>query len=269
MIGPENSRRILLLKDNAIDYPELWCKVWIEAHGAEQGMFAELFARSRCKKAPTPEEADLVIFGGGADVDPVFYGDKPHPSTHIDPSRDSSDLSLYKKCLDLGIPMIGVCRGAQFLSVMNGGKLFQNVNHHYGEHTMWDLRNKDQIPDCSSVHHQMVKPNALGGMEVIAVAHVSDKRESGDGKIETGHKQDIEAFFYRDTCCFGVQGHPEYTGYPKFTKWFLKMVDELIITNPDISWNKDAKNLRIKGDILGLRKEEWKAKTDATKQAAN
>lgn len=256
-----------MLRDNVIDYPELWCRVYVEAHGSERGMFAELFARARCKKALRPEDADIVVFGGGPDVDPVFYGETPHPSCHIAPERDQADLALYKKCLDLGIPMVGVCRGAQFLHVMNGGKLFQDVNHHYGEHSMWDIRDKINVPDVSSVHHQMCRPNAINGMEIIAEAHVSDRRAINATKEEKGHKKDIEAFFYRETCCFGVQGHPEYTGYPKFTKWFLGKVNDLLIVNPDIKWTGD--NLRIDPDVLGLRKEEWKAKQKALVATAN
>lgn len=260
---------MILLRDNEVDYPELWSRVFIQSDRMETAMFSAMFARARCKRADSPEDADFVVFGGGADVDPVFYGEIPHAKTHTSPDRDSMDLALYKKCLDQGIPMVGVCRGAQFLHVMNGGKLFQDIDEHYGEHCMWDIEKGILIPDVSSVHHQMVRPNKINGMKIVAEAHISKERWLNPHTVQRGKGKDIEAFFYRDTCCFGVQGHPEYTGYPNFTKWFLNCVNDYIITNPDVGWNKNLEHIRIKGDVLGLRKEEWKAKTEAAQAAAN
>lgn len=254
----EKGKKLILMKGTETDYPELWMKVYVEATAFEMPSFAGMFSLARCRKADKPEDADIVVFSGGPDVDPVFYGERPHASTQVSPSRDSTDLALYKKCLDNGIPMVGICRGAQFLHVMNGGKLYQDVDNHYGEHNMWDLKNKKMVYDVSSVHHQMVRPNFDNGMEIISESHISTRRWIDDKTLEKGSKRDIESFFYRDTCCFGVQGHPEYSGYTGFTLWFLKMVEDLIILNPDVKWTGD--NLRIMPDLLAQRKEGWTSK---------
>lgn len=257
------TKKLVLMKDTQLKFPELWIKVYVQTDEYEMPSFASMFASARCRQALTPEDADLVVFGGGPDVDPLFYGEKPHHTTKISPTRDSSDLALYKKCLDLGIPMFGVCRGAQFLHVMNGGKLFQDVDGHYGEHTMWDRKNKRVLLGVSSVHHQMCIANTEGGMDIIAEAHTSSKRWLNPDKCESGHKRDLEAFFYRDTCAFGVQGHPEYSGYPEFTLWALKMIEDLIICNPDVKWT--GNNLRILPDLLEQRQKGWSTKKGGPK----
>jgi gamma-glutamyl-gamma-aminobutyrate hydrolase PuuD len=207
-----------------------------------------MFVRTGCYKADTPEEADLVVFGGGSDLDPKLYREERHGMTFYDSARDDSDMLLYLKCLELGIPMMGVCRGAQFLHVMNGGKLFQDVDGHYGPHKLHVLGDCQLIEKVSSVHHQSCIQNVKNGMKVLAVCHESKERWLNDKVKETGPKPDIEAFFYRDTGCFGVQGHPEYAGYNKYTQWCLEQINDLFLTNPDYEWS--GSHYRMRKDLV-------------------
>lgn len=248
-----DSFRVTLIKDTALDYPDLYLDVWIEGDKYEQIAFSDMFVRARCHRAKSIEEADLVVFTGGDDVDPVLYGEAAHESTVFNPDRDSRDIEVYQKCYDAGIPMFGVCRGAQFGHVMNGGKLYQHVDNHNGPHQMYLVRDKKYLNNVSSVHHQMCIRNEEGGMEVLGESpRASERWVSATEKIE-GHLQDVEAFWYRDTCFFGVQGHPEYKGYNIFTQWCLQEIENLIINNPDLI-RVDGK-LRLKPDILEQRKQ--------------
>lgn len=58
-----------------------------------------------------PEEADLVIFTGGEDVDPSLYNEPRHPRTSSNITRDIREKDIYEYCLDKKIPMLGICRG--------------------------------------------------------------------------------------------------------------------------------------------------------------
>lgn len=247
------TRKVTLLRGRTIEYPELYLKVFVEADTYETPLFGQMFGQAYCRRADKPEEASLVVFGGGSDVDPVLYGERPHKTTHCSPLRDSRDMELYAQCLEEGIPMMGVCRGAQFLWVMNGGKLYQDVNNHYGDHSMWDLHNKRLVGLVSSVHHQMCA-GRMENAEVIACSRESTRRDMNDAEYEDGKKADIESFFIRDTCAFGVQGHPEYSRYPEFTAWTLNMINDLIITNPDVTWRNNC--LRLHPDIVKQRDQK-------------
>lgn len=248
--------RTTILKDTLLEFPELWMEVYIAADASEYPNFVEMFMKARCTKASSPETADLVVFGGGPDVNPIYYDEKPHSTTHFYSKRDEADLKLYETCVNLGIPMFGVCRGAQFLHVMNGGKLFQHVNNHTGDHQMWDFKHKRLIGKVSSVHHQMCIPNRAGGMEIIADAHESTERWENPEKKSTGKLSDVEAFFYRDTCAFGVQGHPEYRGYHQFAVWTLEQINELIVCSPDLEMRNNVR--RMKEDLMAERDARWK-----------
>ncbi len=231
----KGARRVALMREQVITYPELWLEVFVAGDSSEQRAFADMFTRSRCLMASEPLKADLVVFTGGVDVDPALYGAKKHPKTETpSPERDQADMAIYKICLDNGIPMLGVCRGAQFLHVMNGGKLYQHVTNHYGDHSMWikDAQGSRNI-NVSSVHHQAVVPNEPGGMKILGDASKAATRFLETEEPEKGHHFDVEAFFYPDTCCLGVHGNPEYRGYPEFANWTLEQIRDLIVSSPD------------------------------------
>lgn len=248
--------KVIISEDHALDYPDLTLEVFINGTEYEEPAFAEWMMRATCRRATTLEEADLCVFTGGADVDPVFYGARKHDTTKIDTRRDERDLIVYKECYDQGIPMLGICRGAQFLHVMNGGRLYQDIDGHVGNHKIVDLEQRRVIDRISSVHHQSCIPNLEGGMRILATASQSRKRVKYDNELEEfvtelGIKPDVEAFFYPETCCLGVQGHPEYKTYNAFSVWVLNLINRWVIENPDVDFVNNVRRLRP--DILGMR----------------
>lgn len=253
-------RKVSLFKEMPVEYPQLWLEIFVVGDAIEQRAFADMFVRAQCTKAPSVDTADLVIFTGGADVNPLLYGETPHPSTFFNKDRDEADMLVYAECLKQGIPMFGVCRGAQFLHVMHGGKLYQDIDHHNGDHNIWDVTDNTMIKSVSSVHHQSCIPNPDNGMIIVADAYKSKNRWINDKVKETGPRTayDVEAFFYRDTCSFGVQGHPEYKGYSEFRVWTLNKLHQYIIGNPDLE--RKGRNLRIKDDILSMREKKFEDK---------
>jgi len=97
------------------------------------------------------EQADIIIFTGGSDVDPKMYGHKDIAShgTHFE--RDIWELELYLQIQAKKKPLcfvIGICRGAQFLSTLTAYHnsdfnkplikrgLVQHVDNHGGYHTI-------------------------------------------------------------------------------------------------------------------------------------
>lgn len=251
---PEIRYPITLIRDHVEDYPELWLSVYLAGPPHETRRFIDMFSRARCRAAESPEMADLVVFAGGDDISPELYGEKVenrHMQTHFNRQRDVDDVKLFLKCLEEGIPMFGVCRGLQFLHAANGGRVYQHVDGHHGDHSIWDIQSKRTIDKVSSVHHQMcIFDPKIEGVELLATGHSSTSRWKNAAIHQTGKSADVEALFYRDTCSFGVQGHPEYQGYPVFTKWCLDGINEFVGLNPDIDWKP------IKGKIQRRRMKQ-------------
>ena len=156
-------------------------------------------------------DADICLFTGGPDVDPQLYGQKKHKTTYLSEQRDTEDLDAYinsEHCL-----RVGVCRGAQFLNVMNGGSLWQDVNNHRAPHFMVDLQTGQNLW-VTSTHHQMMIPGETAYR--VAVCHCADRKET-DTKIwtkDSAKKRDPEAddwevLWYEESSSLCFQPHPE------------------------------------------------------------
>ncbi len=71
---------------------------------------------------------DGVLLSGGPDVAADRYGAAPHPRTGAPHRlRDAAELAVLDRALAAGLPVLGVCRGAQLLNVALGGTLHQHL----------------------------------------------------------------------------------------------------------------------------------------------
>jgi len=129
-------------------------------------------------------ELDGIVFTGGEDINPSYYGAEKHEKLEaVNNERDSYDLTLFKLATDRNVPVLGICRGLQLINVGMGGTLYQDipsektseVNHRPGLggkhlahevslvpgsqiHQIW---NQSSIK-TNSMHHQGIQKLAPG-----------------------------------------------------------------------------------------------------------
>lgn len=178
----------------------------------------------------THKDADLIQFTGGEDVTPSMYGERSHPTTHSSLERDKAEYFLYADVLGAK-PMAGICRGGQFLNVVNGGELYQDVDGHAigGTHPMYTTDGR--TIEVTSTHHQMMRP--MKGATVIATAHEATRKEYMRGKfvvIDNGmEKPDVEVVMYKQNRCLCFQPHPEFERAPKeCTDYYFELIEEIL-----------------------------------------
>ena len=153
---------------------------------------------------------DGLVLSGGADLGPELYSAEPEPLTDSRPARDSGEMLLARAALAADLPILGVCRGLQLLTVAAGGSLHQHlpdlIGHEkhrpapgvYGQQEahftpgsrIADLMADDQAIHC--YHHQSV---ADPGSLVITGRTADDVVES----VEDPGRRFV----------LGVQWHPE------------------------------------------------------------
>ena len=114
------------------------------------------------RKENPDDKLALVIWGGG-DISPTLYGELPSEACGAEvelSDRDKLEVALARKAFEMDIPIIGVCRGAQMVCALAGGKLVQHVTRHAGGYH--DLFTSDgKLMRCPSLHHQMMYPWGL------------------------------------------------------------------------------------------------------------
>ena len=160
------------------------------------------------------ESIDLVVFTGGSDVNPDYYGQNIGKFTHIDKERDAFEVSVWER-LSKSIVKIGICRGSQFLTAMSGGSLVQHVNGHGGEHII--STKEDFNLKMTSTHHQMMYPNDLSkdAYDLIAWSTYFKSDTYLNGKNEEMEIPreflEPEIVYYKNTNALAIQGHPEFS----------------------------------------------------------
>jgi putative glutamine amidotransferase len=158
------------------------------------------------------DRLDGLIITGGKDVDPARYGQAPHPLTD-EPRRDRDawEFALLAGALKRGMPVLGICRGAQVLNVAMGGTLHQHLPDVVG-HSGHQPGNA--VFSTSRVH--IVPGTRLAAL----IGEYSDEQcyhhqaiaELGEGLIVSARDEDgvIEAVeMPSDTFVLAVQWHPE------------------------------------------------------------
>lgn len=180
------------------------------------------------------EDAQLIVFTGGEDVDPSLYGCKKHESTYSNIERDEYERSIFNKINPKTQVCYAACRGSQFLCVMNGGLLVQDVNHHalYTTHAISD---GERIYQITSTHHQMQYPFVLDDEDydiLFTSYHNSSSYYTGD-KIDTSKIIDNEpeiVLYHKEGLpkCLAVQGHPEMIPDSEVAKMINNLIKDLV-----------------------------------------
>jgi putative glutamine amidotransferase len=156
---------------------------------------------------PLLARLDGLCLSGGPDLDPAAYG---APDRHLElgptePSLDAFELSLVKLGLQLGLPILAICRGAQALNVACGGTLHQHVPGHRQTEAATEATHEVEI-EAHSRLHRITRTRALA----VNSFHHQAVDQVGDGLRVVAHAADgtIEGI-EGDGFTVGVQWHAE------------------------------------------------------------
>jgi len=129
------------------------------------GSFKEIFPELELIGSKDPKSFDLILFSGGEDISPRFYGQPLTYSVGINPYRDDVENNILREVYNSQVKILGVCRGHQLINVVLGGVLVQDIklclgeNHSYS-HPITVTKDNSLIGKCfnhvNSLHHQGV-----------------------------------------------------------------------------------------------------------------
>jgi putative glutamine amidotransferase len=172
------------------------------------------------------ERLDGICLSGGPDLDPDAYGaETRHPELGpTEPAIDAFELAVARAADAAGLPLLGICRGAQALNVSRGGTLHQHVDGHR-QAAMGTVRTHSVTVEpgsllaaitgggdleVNSFHHQAVD---IAGTGLHVVAHAVD------GTAEAIEDCSRELFL-------GVQWHAEsLADHPEHGALFSALIE--------------------------------------------
>ena len=79
------------------------------------------------------EHCSGLLVTGGEDVQPGYYGkeEEQHLCAEMDPRRDTLEIALVRKAVEMNMPILGICRGEQIINVALGGWLIVDIPTHF------------------------------------------------------------------------------------------------------------------------------------------
>ena len=162
----------------------------------------------------------LLLTGAVSNIEPHHYSDESsYEGNLLDPRRDATNLPLIPLAIELGVPVLAICRGFQEVNVAFGGTLYQKVHEQTG---FLDHReNKDDPLDVQygPAHGIALVPGGvLAGLAgdtraTVNSLHGQGVRRLGERLVVEAQAPDglVEAFRHDGPAfMLAVQWHPEW-----------------------------------------------------------
>lgn len=162
----------------------------------------------------------LLLTGAVSNIEPHHYSDESsYEGNLLDPRRDATNLPLIPLAIEMGVPVLAICRGFQEVNVAFGGSLYQKVHEQPG--FMDHRENRDDPLDVQygPAHDIALVPGGVLATLVgdtratVNSLHGQGVRRLGEGLVVEAQAPDglIEAFRH-DGAAFmlAVQWHPEW-----------------------------------------------------------
>jgi len=153
-----------------------------------------------------------IILSGGNDIDPAAFNQKPFFESDYSSYRDKTERQILSFAIENKMPVLGICRGMQFINVFFGGTLIQNItrqiktcNHNPGMSHSLKLVDKQtrkflktDFITTNSYHNQAVTVETMSPDLRIFIL---------DSKTEI-----VEGLYHPNYPIAGIQCHPERNG---------------------------------------------------------
>jgi putative glutamine amidotransferase len=142
-------------------------------------LIVDMYTLSPAAAVQLLESADGLLLTGGEDVFPGWYGKLNDTArcTEMNLRRDTLDMALINKAMELKMPVIGVCRGHQILNVALGGTLIVDIPSDVPE---------PRIHQCDDYLH------CFHDVQVLAGTTLARYTGAKFNEVTTNHHQAVE-----------------------------------------------------------------------------
>lgn len=178
------------------------------------------------------KDLDGLILSGGSDVTPFYYHENPYKvSGPFSLERDIMEIALYKEARKAGIPILGICRGMQIITAIEGGGLIQDIPSQFETEMVHVLTEPPYITQhlAKSVEGTLLAKLLGTGERVVNSYHHQGVKSLPQDFVVSMSARDgmIEAMENKDGSVLALQFHPERLHRDDdFLKLFSWIVEE-------------------------------------------
>ena len=170
----------------------------------------------------------ILLPGSDSDVDPLRYGQQPHPELGaVHSIKDETDLLIIEAAERKQIPIFAICFGMQVLNVSRGGTLIQDI--------------RSQVPDA--IKHEQGAPRDRPSHRVRLSEGTKLSSIAGtlDAVVNSHHHQAIESVGANlIATAWTTDGIIEALEDPRPDRFVLA-----VQWHPELGWKDDAISQRL------------------------
>jgi putative glutamine amidotransferase len=170
----------------------------------------------------------ILMPGSDSDVDPLRYGQQPHPKLGaVHPIKDETDLLLIEAAERKQIPIFAICFGMQILNVSRGGTLIQDIESHVSD----AIKHEQGAPRDRASHR-------ISLTEKTKLAKIA---ESESLAVNSHHHQGIETLGADlIATAWSADGIIEALEDPRPDRFVVA-----VQWHPELGWERDAVSRRL------------------------
>ncbi len=150
-----------------------------------------------------------IILTGGEDIDPKLYGENIE-WPNLSPLRDQTERRILEIAVLKKLPVLGICRGMQFINVFFGGKMVKNIREEITPNHTPGQDHSIMITDAriiSAMGKKEMRVNSFHN-QAITAPNLSPRLRA----FATAEPGIIEGLYHPSLPIAGVQWHPERKG---------------------------------------------------------
>jgi len=170
----------------------------------------------------------ILLPGSDSDVDPLRYGQQPHPELgSVHTIKDETDLLMIEAAERRELPTLAICFGMQILNVSRGGTLIQDI--------------RSQVKDAIKHEQGVPRDRASHRVRLSDGTKLSNIAGTLDGVVNSHHHQAIESLGANLVAtAWSTDGVIEAVEDPRPDRFVLA-----VQWHPELGWRDDALSQRL------------------------
>ncbi len=170
----------------------------------------------------------ILLPGSDSDVDPLRYGQQPHPDLGtVQPIKDETDLLVIEAAERRQLPLFAICFGMQILNVSRGGTLIQDI--------------RSQVPEAIKHEQGAPRDRPSHRLTLLESSRLANIAGASNAVVNSHHHQAIESVGANlIATAWTADGLIEAIEDPRPDRFVMA-----VQWHPELGWQNDALSQRL------------------------